>query len=30
VDYEDSYAIDVCFGDEVLERSLELLADLAG
>jgi hypothetical protein len=30
VDYEDSYAIDVCFGDEVLERSLELLTDLAG
>jgi hypothetical protein len=30
VDYEDSYAIDVCFGDEVLERSLELLADLVG
>jgi hypothetical protein len=29
VDYEDSYQIDVCFGDAVLERTLELLADLA-
>jgi hypothetical protein len=29
VDYEDSYAIDVCFGDEVLERTLDLLAELA-
>jgi hypothetical protein len=29
VDYEDSYAIDACFGDVVLERSLDLLADLA-
>ncbi len=29
VNYEDSYAIDRCFGDKVLETSLELLADLA-
>jgi hypothetical protein len=26
VDYEDSYAIDQCFGDEVLERTIGLLA----
>jgi hypothetical protein len=30
VDYEDSYQIDVCFGDAVLERTLQLLGDLAG
>ncbi|MEX1178889.1 MAG: hypothetical protein WEB09_10540 [Nitriliruptor sp.] len=29
VDYEDSYQIDVCFGDAVLERTLELLGELA-
>ncbi|MEX0835228.1 MAG: hypothetical protein WD010_04005, partial [Nitriliruptor sp.] len=29
VDYEDSYQIDVCFGDAVLERTLQLLGDLA-
>ena len=29
VNYEDSYAIDRCFGDMVLETSLALLADLA-
>lgn len=29
VNYEDSYAIDRCFGDMVLETSLDLLADLA-
>ena len=29
VNYEDSYAIDRCFGDRVLETSIDLLADLA-
>ena len=29
VNYEDSYAIDRCFGDMVLETTLDLLADLA-
>lgn len=29
VDYEDSYAIDACFGDVVLERSLDLLTELS-
>lgn len=28
VDYEDSYAIDVCFGDHVLDATLQLLTDL--
>jgi hypothetical protein len=27
VDYEDSYAIDQCFGDELLERTIALLRD---
>lgn len=29
VNYEDSYAIDRCFGDKVLETSIDLLGDLA-
>lgn len=30
VNYEDSYAIDRCFGDAALEHSIEMLAELAG
>ena len=30
VNYEDSYAIDKCFGDKALETSIGLLNELRG